>query len=148
MIELPKIADPEGHRGHLTFIEGGEHIDFQIARVYYTYDVPAGETRGAHAHRSNDALIIAASGSFDVQLDTGRARTTHFLNSPYRGLFVPALTWRTLANFSSGSVCLVLASQLYDAEEYIRDYDLFLETADRSFRDDVCDQDVGSPAPR
>jgi hypothetical protein len=124
IVELPKIADP---RGNLTFIEGGRHVPFEIKRVYWTYDVPGGEVRGGHAHKNCETFIIAASGSFDVILDNGRARSSHFLNRSYRGLLVPRMTWREIENFSSGSVCLVLASDLYDESDYYRDYQTFLE---------------------
>ncbi len=121
-IELPKIADP---RGNLTFLEGARHCPFEIKRVYYLYDVPGGETRAGHAHRLLDQLIIAASGSFDVVLDDGRERKKYFLNRSYFGLYIPRMIWRELEDFSSGSVCLVLASEFYDAGDYYRDYDEF-----------------------
>jgi hypothetical protein len=124
IIQLPRIADP---RGNLTFIEGGRHVPFEIKRVYYTYDVPGGESRGGHAHKNCETFIIAASGSFDVIVDNGRARSNHFLNRSYQGLFVPRMTWREIENFSSGSVCLVLASDLFDESDYYRDYASFLE---------------------
>jgi len=122
MIELPKIADP---RGNLTFLEGSRHCPFEIKRVYYLYDVPGGETRAGHAHRRLDQLIIAASGSFDVVVDDGRERKQFFLNRSYYGLYVPRMLWRELEDFSSGSVCLVLASEFYDEGDYYRDYDEF-----------------------
>lgn len=124
IIELPKVADP---RGNLTFIEGQQHVPFPIQRVYYLYDVPGGESRGGHAHRQLEQLIIAASGSFDVVLDDGLRRERHFLNRSYFGLYVPRMVWRELENFSSGSVCLVLASEHYDAADYYRNYEEFLE---------------------
>jgi len=122
IIELPKIADP---RGNLTFLEGGRHCPFEIKRIFYLYDVPGGETRAGHANKGLDQLIIAASGSFDVVVDDGRERKRFFLNRSYNGLFVPRMLWRELENFSSGSVCLVLASEFYDAKDYYRDYDEF-----------------------
>ncbi|WP_244963221.1 sugar 3,4-ketoisomerase [Nocardioides dongkuii] len=124
MISLPRIQDP---RGNLTFIEGGSHMPFDIARVYYLYDVPGGEVRGGHAHRDLQQLIVAASGSFDVVLDDGLGNEQRFfLNRSYSGLFIPHMHWRVLENFSSGSVCLVLASLPYDEADYYRDYDEFV----------------------
>jgi hypothetical protein len=126
LIDLPKISDP---RGNLTFIEGNQHIPFEIKRVYYTYDVPGGSDRGAHAHKQLQQLIIAMSGSFDVVLDDGFQKKRFHLNRSYFGLYVCPMMWRELDNFSSGSVCLVLASELFDPEDYYRDYDLFLTDA-------------------
>lgn len=123
IVDLPKITDP---RGNLTFIEGGNHIPFDIKRVYYTYDVPGGSDRGAHAHRNLHQVIIAMSGSFDVVLDDGLEKKRFHLNRSYFGLYVCPMMWRELDNFSSGSVCLVLASELYDAADYYRDYEEFL----------------------
>ena len=124
IVQLPRIQDP---RGNLTFIEGGSHVPFDIARVYYLYDVPGGETRGGHAHRNLEQIIIAASGSFDVVLDDGSGhRERHFLNRSYFGLYVPRMQWRELENFSSGSVLLVLASLTYSEDDYYRDYDEFV----------------------
>jgi len=122
VINLRKMSDP---KGNLTPIEGGADIPFEIRRVYYTYDIPGGETRGGHAHVQLQQFIIAVSGSFDVVLDDGTRRASFFLNRSYYGLYVPAMVWRELANFSSGSVCLVLASDHYDEADYIRDYDDF-----------------------
>ncbi len=119
MISLPKIADP---RGNLTFIEGGSHVPFQIQRVYYLYDVPGGAERGGHAHKGLHQLIIAMSGSFDVVLDDGANKKRVHLSRSYNGLYVCPMIWRELDNFSSGSVCLVLASNKYDKEDYYRDY--------------------------
>ena len=126
LIQLPKISDP---RGNLTFIEGNQHVPFDIKRVYYTYDVPGGSDRGAHAHKRLHQLIIAMSGSFDVVLDDGFQKKRFHLNRSYFGLYVCPMMWRELDNFSSGSVCLVLASELFDPDDYYRDYDLFLEDA-------------------
>jgi hypothetical protein len=116
---LPKIADP---RGNLTFIEGDRHIPFAIRRVYYLYDVPGGAERGGHAHKELHQLIIAMSGSFDVVLDDGAERKRFHLNRSYAGLYVCPMIWRGLDNFSSGSVCMVLASNRYDEDDYYRDY--------------------------
>lgn len=123
IVELPKIHDP---RGNLTFIEGGSHVPFDIARVYYLYDVPGGAERGGHAHRALHQLIVAMSGSFDVVLDDGRNRRQVHLNRSYVGLLVCPMIWRELTNFSSGSVCMVLASNRYDEADYYRDYAEFL----------------------
>ncbi len=123
IVELPKIEDP---RGNLTFIEGNEHIPFAIERVYYTYDVPGGAERGGHAHKALHQLIIAMSGSFDVVLDDGNEQQRVHLNRSYFGLYVCPMIWRELDNFSSGSVCMVLASNRYDEDDYFRDYDQFM----------------------
>lgn len=123
LIDLPIVKDS---RGNLTFVEGGVHIPFEVRRVFYLYDVPGGESRAGHAHHELEQLIIAASGSFDVVLDDGARRETIALNRSYQGLYVPNLVWRELENFSSGAVCLVLASLPYDHEDYYRDYDEFL----------------------
>ena len=123
IIDLPKISDP---RGNLTFIEGMRHIPFDIRRVYYTYDVPGGADRGGHAHKALHQLIIAMSGSFDVTLDDGRNKKKFHLNRSYQGLYVCPMMWRYLDNFSSGSVCMVLASNLYEASDYYRDYNEFI----------------------
>src|SRR6476659_3070845 len=109
MIELPQIADP---RGNLTFIEGSRHVPFEIKRVFYLYDVPGGATRAGHALKTCQQFIIAMSGSFDVLLDDGTNTKRYHLNRSYTGLYVPALIWRVLENFSSGSVCTVLASEV------------------------------------
>ena len=122
IIELPKITDV---RGNLTFIEQNNHVPFEIKRVYYLYDVPGGETRGGHAHKQLQQFIVAAMGSFDVILDDGFEKKRFHLNRSYYGLYIPRMVWRELDNFSSGSVCLVLASELYDKEDYIRDYETF-----------------------
>jgi len=123
IIELPKIADP---RGNLTFIEGNQHIPFDIRRVYYLYDVPGGAERGGHAHKALSQLIIAMSGSFDVILDEGGEKKRFHLNRSYQGLYVCPMMWRELDNFSSGSVCMVLASNLYEESDYYRDYNDYL----------------------
>lgn len=126
IIELPKVADP---RGNLTFVEGGNHIPFEIRRVYYLYDVPGGSDRGAHAHRSLHQFVVAMSGSFDIVLHDGDRQRRFHLNRSYFGLYICPMMWRTLDNFSSGGVCMVLASEVYDAADYIRDYDQFLTLA-------------------
>ncbi len=123
IVELPKISDP---RGNLTFIEGRRHVPFDFQRVYYLYDVPGGAERGGHAHKALHQLIIAMSGSFDVLLDDGRNKKQFHLNRSYYGLYVCPLIWRELNNFSSGSVCVVLASNTYDEADYYRDYSEFL----------------------
>ena len=110
------------HRGNLTFVEGERHVPFPIARVFYLYDVPAGETRAGHALKDVEQVLVAVSGSFDVVLDYGEERHVISLNRPYVGLHVPSLVWRELENFSSGAVCLVLASERYDEGAYYRDY--------------------------
>lgn len=124
IITLPKISDP---RGNLTFVEENRHVPFEIKRVYYLYDIPGGEGRGGHAHYELEQLIIAASGSFDVILDDGYVRHRFHLNRSYFGLYVPKMIWREMDNFSSASVCLVLASNFYDELDYIRDYGEFVK---------------------
>ena len=119
IIELPRVTDP---RGNLTFIEGEEHVPFDIARTFYLYDVPGGEARGGHAHRELEQFVIAASGSFDVLVDDGKNQERFFLSRAYYGLYVPRMVWKELDNFSSGSVCLVLASHRYDEADYYRNY--------------------------
>ena len=126
LIELPKINDV---RGNLTFIEGCNHIPFDIRRVYYLYDVPGGAERGGHAHKGLHQLIIAMSGSFDVVLDDGREQKRIHLNRSYNGLYVCPMIWRELDNFSSGSVCMVLASNIYSEDDYYRDYHEYLEAS-------------------
>jgi oxalate decarboxylase/phosphoglucose isomerase-like protein (cupin superfamily) len=124
IIELPKISDP---RGNLTFAEGMRHVPFEIQRVYYLYDVPSGESRAGHAHFDLQQVIIALSGSFDLLLDNGHERKTVTCNRPNRGVYMSSLIWRELANFSSGAVCLVLASKPYEESDYIRDYASFVD---------------------
>ncbi len=124
LIDLKKISNP---RGNLTAIESGRDVPFEFRRVYYTYDIPGGESRGGHAHRTLEQFIIAASGSFDVQLDDGLKRASFSLNRSYYGLYIPPMLWRDLRNFSSGSVALVLASDFYDEADYIRDYQIFMD---------------------
>ncbi|WP_415715090.1 sugar 3,4-ketoisomerase [Maridesulfovibrio sp.] len=132
IIDLPKILD---NRGNLTFIENSRHIPFDIKRVYYLYDVPGGETRGGHAHKKLRQYIIAASGSFDVVLDDGKTKTKFSLNRSYYGLYIPTMTWRELENFSSGSVCLVLASEYYDPSDYYYSYDEFIKAVKKNEAD-------------
>ena len=124
ILDLPKISDP---RGNLTFIESPKHIPFDIKRVYYLYDVPGGAERGGHAHKELQQLIIAMSGSFDIVLDDGVNKERIHLNRPYFGLYVNTMVWRELDNFSSGSVCMVLASIPYDESDYYRDYGEFTQ---------------------
>ena len=123
LINLPKILDP---RGNLTVAEQLRQVPFAISRVYWTYDVPSGEHRGGHAHRHCREFIVAASGSFNVTLDNTMEKRTFLLNHPYQGLLVETGVWRTLEDFSSGAVCLVLAEDLYDESDYIREYDEYV----------------------
>ena len=120
IIELPKIMDP---RGNLTFVESNSQIPFSIKRTYFIYDVPGGEKRGGHSYYNLHELIVALSGSFDVILDDGKNKKKFTLNRSYYGLYVPNRIWRSLENFSTNSLCLVLASERYDEKDYIRDYD-------------------------
>jgi dTDP-4-dehydrorhamnose 3,5-epimerase-like enzyme len=122
IIELPRIQD---HRGNLTFVESDRHVPFEIKRAYYLYDVPGGASRAAHGHRRLHQLMVAMSGSFDVTLDDGINVKKFHLNRSYFGLYIPPMMWRDLDNFSSGAVCMVLASDFYDEKEYIRDYGEF-----------------------
>ena len=124
IIELPVIADT---RGNLTVVEGNEHIPFDIKRVYYLYDVPGGAARGGHAHKNLQQIIIALSGSFDVLLDDGVDTKTYTLNRAFQGLYLSNMIWRELDNFTSGAVCMVLASERYDENDYYRDYEEFIE---------------------
>ena len=122
-IDLPKITDP---RGNLTFIEGNNHIPFEIKRVFYLYDVPGGADRAGHALKRCHQFLIAMSGSFDVVLFDGREKQRIHLNRSYYGLHIPPMVWREIDNFSSGSVCLALASEVYDANDYYREYNEYL----------------------
>lgn len=131
LIELPRIND---HRGNLTFIESGRHIPFEIKRTYYLYDVPGGATRAGHGHKALHQLMIAMSGSFDITLDDGYEKRVVHLNRSYNGLYIPPMMWRDLDNFSSGAVCMVLASAFYDEEDYFRNYDDFLRAARKGER--------------
>ena len=123
LVDLPKIND---ERGNLTFIENNDHIPFAIQRVYYLYDVPGGSERGGHSHKGLEQLIIAISGSFDVIIDDGKEKRRIHLNRSYTGLYICPMIWRELNNFSSGSVCMVLASNRYDEDDYYRDYSEFM----------------------
>jgi dTDP-4-dehydrorhamnose 3,5-epimerase-like enzyme len=122
LINLPKINDP---RGNLTFIENERHIPFEIKRVYYLYDVPGGSMRAGHAHKTLHQFLIAMSGSFDVTVDDGQQKMKFHLNRSYCGLYIPPMIWREIDNFSSGSVCLALASDLFDEADYYRQYPAF-----------------------
>ena len=124
LVKLPRIEDA---RGNLTFIESLRHVPFNIARVYYLYDVPGGSDRAGHAHKELTQMLIAISGSFDVFLDDGTNRETIFLNRGYTGLLLRSMVWRTISNFSSGAVCLALASRPYDEADYYRDYTTFMK---------------------
>ena len=123
VIELPKITDV---RGNLSFIESFQHIPFEIQRVFYLYDVPGGAVRAGHALKTCEQFLIAVSGSFEVVIDDGNSRCEYLLNRAYKGLLIPPQYWRELKNFSSGSVCLVLASQPYDEHDYFSNYEEFL----------------------
>lgn len=125
MVELDRHHSDR--RGNLTVVENGKTLPFDVRRVYYLYDVPGGESRGAHAHKELSQLIIAASGSFTVTLDDGKCKRTYFLNRPYQGLYVKPGMWRDLGDFSSGAVCMVLASDIYKTDDYIRTYEEFLQ---------------------
>ena len=125
IVELDKHHSDR--KGNLTVVQNGETLPFDVKRVYYLYDVPGGESRGAHAHRDLEQLIIAASGSFTVTLDDGKCQRSFLLNRPYQGLYVRPGLWRNLVDFSSGAVAMVLASEVYKVEDYIRDYDEFIK---------------------
>ncbi|MES2151911.1 MAG: FdtA/QdtA family cupin domain-containing protein [Pseudomonadota bacterium] len=132
IIDLPKHADP---RGNLSVIEGNVDVPFDIKRVYYLYDVPGGSSRAGHGHRELQQLIVAMSGSFDVIVDDGYARKKFHLNRSYYGLYIPKMMWREVENFSSGGVCLVLASTMYDRDDYFHDYDQFQSIVHHQPRD-------------
>ncbi len=126
LVNLPKISDP---RGNLTSVEAGKHIPFELKRVYYLYDVPEAAERGGHAHKSLHQLMIAASGAFEIELDDGRERKSYHLNRPDLGLYLCPMVWREIKNFSAGALCLVLASDVYDEDDYIRDYAGFVSAS-------------------
>lgn len=134
LLEFPKIEDP---RGNLSFIEGNGHVPFDIKRVYYIYDVPAGESRGGHAHKELEQVVFAVSGSFTMELTDGKRKMQFFMNRPWQGLYIPPGYWRTLEDFSSGAVCMVLASDHYDPADYIYDYPEFLK-----YKGIMCDDTV------
>lgn len=131
IFDLPRIND---RRGNLSFIEANRHIPFEIRRVYYLYDVPGGAERGGHAHKALHQLIIAMSGSFDIHLDDGYAKKTIHMNRSYYGLYVCPMIWREIDNFSSGAVCMVLASEYYDELDYYREYNEFINDAKRAIK--------------
>lgn len=122
IIMLPKILD---ERGNLSFIEGNNHIPFKIERTYLIYDVPGGETRGGHAYQELNEFIVSLSGSFDVVLDDGNEKRIYSLNRSYYGLYIPKMIWRSLENFSTNSLCMILASEKYNEDDYLRNYDDF-----------------------
>ncbi len=125
MLELDKHHSER--MGNLSVVQNGETVPFDVKRIYYLYDVPGGESRGAHAHKDLSQLIVAASGSFRVTLDDGNVKRSFILNRPYQGLYVKPGIWRDLDDFSSGAVCMVLASEIYQQDDYIRDYEKFIE---------------------
>jgi dTDP-4-dehydrorhamnose 3,5-epimerase-like enzyme len=123
MIDLPQVHDP---RGDLTFVEGGNHLPFHIARVYYLYNVPVDSERGGHAHKNLEQVVFALSGSFRMTIDDGQTRSEYWLRDPRKGLYISRMIWREMDAFSQGAVCMVLASHRYDEADYYRDYDEFL----------------------
>ncbi len=129
-IELPQIHDP---RGDLTFVEGQRHVPFNIARVYYLYNVPVDSERGGHAHKELEQVIFALSGSFRVKIDDGHEKSEYWLRDPRRGLYISRLIWREMDAFSQGAVCMVLASHPYDEADYFRDYEDFIRAARGEF---------------
>jgi uncharacterized RmlC-like cupin family protein len=130
IINLPKILD---RRGNLSFIEGENHIPFKIVRCHWIYDVPGGEKRGGHAYKENQEFIVALSGSFDVITNDGKEEKKYQLNRSYYGLYIPAMIWRQMENFSTNSLALVLASTIYDEKDYIRNYDEYLRQVSHNF---------------
>jgi WxcM-like, C-terminal len=125
-IQLPQIHDP---RGDLTFVEGGAHIPFKIARVYYLYNVPVDSERGGHAHKELEQVVFALSGSFRMKVDDGTTRSEYWLRDPRKGLYISKMIWREMDCFSQGAVCMVLASHRYDERDYFRQYDEFISAA-------------------
>ena len=126
IIDLPQIHDP---RGDLTFVEGGNHVPFQIARVYYIYNVPVDSERGGHAHRDLEQVVFALSGSFRMKIDDGSTKSEYWLHDPRKGLYIRKMVWREMDAFSQGAVCMVLASNRYDESDYFRHYDEFIRAA-------------------
>ena len=126
IITFPKIAD---RRGNLSFIEGNRHVPFPIKRVFYVYDIPSAQDRGAHAHRSLQELVVCLSGSLEVRLDDGQNKKVLRLNRPWQGLFIPPMIWTSYGDFDPGTVYIVLASEYYEEEDYYRDYNIFLKDA-------------------
>jgi len=124
IIELPKVKN---RAGNITVLENNIEIPFSVKRIFYLYDIPGGESRGAHSHKQCHQFLVAASGSFEILLDDGKVKKTVQLNQPYRGLHIPPGIWASEINFSSGAICLVLASHEYDESDYIRDYEEFLK---------------------
>jgi hypothetical protein len=127
LMDLPRMLDP---RGSLTFIEGGKHVPFDIKRIFYIYDVPTAESRGAHAHRALSQFLVCLGGGFDVALDDGRTRRLQRLNRPWQGLLIPPMIWAAEVNFDPGSLCMVLASDIYLEKDYIRDRDEYLKAVE------------------
>ena len=136
MIELSQHHSDR--KGNITVVQNGDTVPFDVKRVYYLYDVPGGESRGAHAHKELSQLIVAASGSFRVTLDDGNVKRSFTLNRPYQGLYVKPGIWRDLDDFSSGAVCMVLASDVYKKEDYIRDYQEFIHFKNQKRNDKTC----------
>jgi len=132
VLELPKV---ENIAGSITPINSNINIPFDIERTFYLYDIPGGQVRGGHAHKGNNQIIVAASGSFDVSLDDGINRKVIRLNRPYHGLYIPYMIWNELSNFSAGAICLVLASHHFEEAEYIRDYDNFVELRKQKYNE-------------
>jgi hypothetical protein len=143
-VELTKIGES---RGNLTFIEGRQHVPFDIKRVYYIYDVPAGSERAGHAHKELFQLLIAPSGSFDVHLNDGFDQRVVALNRPYVGLLVTPMVWRVIDNFSSGSICLALASAPFDEADYFREYDDFVRAVRRARKIQLVNPETKLPNP-
>lgn len=131
MVDLPKISDA---RGNLTFVEQQRHVPFDIKRVFFLYDVPTGADRGAHAHKLQHQFLVCLSGSFDVEVDDGTDQRVFHLNRPWKGLHVPPMIWAAEKNFDPGSVCLVLSSDLFAEDDYLRDYDAYLAARDTTAR--------------
>lgn len=129
LVDLPTVVD---FRGNLTFVQNDDSIPFQIRRIYYVYDIPTGAERGGHAHKDLRELIVPLMGSFDCVVDDGNARATYHLDQPSAGLFVPQMIWRDLTDFSSNAICLVLASELFEEQDYYREYSDFLRAVQES----------------